>query len=529
MWTAGTHRAHVQEPMHLGLVFSRFLINYLYCLLKIPFSTLTIRMLWYVTKGTKRIAVGAIAIGSIYAFDELRWYRVVRRSFRAGAVGMYTIINYKFLWTPENAPEVNSRVAKAISNVCLENEGLYVKIGQAINSMAAILPKEYTENLSRLLDKAKTYEYAVIERIVERELGPGIVINVDPDPVGSASLAQVHKGTLAATGQTVAIKVQKPNVSMQAYWDLWMYRLIVRLLEISFGVPLYWTVGFTTSHFIAELDFRREAENSELSRRQFADLGDLVYVPEVLGATEHVLITEWVEDAIMISDVKKLRARNYDCKRIIMDATHIFGHQIFKTGHVHCDPHFGNLLIRGNPNKPNAHQVVLIDHGLYVDLPDKLRREYARLWVAMAPPQDRKTVEEICTEWGIGSLELFQAIIRQGNNRNKEIDSLDIESVPKKTNKQAGTLIKAKFKELLQDTSRFPKELILIGRCMNYIRAANWTHGAPIDRIAVLAEFAREATDEDRARSGGKGWLISLGNYVLSKMPGRASYHKEIE
>lgn len=480
-------------------------------------------------RSATRVAAGAFAIGSLYALDEYRWYRIIRRSARAGGVGIYTVVNYKFLWTPETSQRVNARVASAISNLCLENEGLYVKIGQAINSMAAILPKEFTEHLSKLLDKAKTYDYSIIEEIIARELGPGILVNVDPEPVGSASLAQVHKGTLAATGQTVAIKVQKPNVSMQAYWDLWMYRLIVRLLEYSFEIPLYWSVDFTTSHFIAELDFRKEAANSELSKHQLAELGDLVYVPKVFAATEHVLITEWVEDAIMISDVKRLRERGYDCKKIIMDATQIFGHQIFKTGHVHCDPHFGNLLIRRNPKRPSIHQVVLIDHGLYVDLPDKLRREYGRLWVAMAPPQDLRTVQDICREWGIGSLELFQSIIRQSNNSHKDLDPSDLDAVPRKSNAQTGALIKTKFKELLHDTSKFPKELILIGRCMNYIRAANWTHGSPIDRVAALAEFAREASDEEEGRSGGKGWIISLGNYILRRTPGRSSYHKEIE
>lgn len=475
------------------------------------------------------MAQGILAVGAIYALDEYRWYRVIRRSMRAGGVGLFTIVNYKFLWSPETSHEVNARVARAISNVCLENEGLYVKIGQAINSMAAILPREYTEHLSKLLDKAKTYDYTVIEEIINRELGPGIVVDIDPVPVGSASLAQVHKGILVASGQPVAVKVQKPNVSMQAYWDLWMYRLIVRLLEYSFDIPLYWSVGFTTAHFIAELDFRKEASNSEISREQLSELGDLVYVPKVLAATEHVLLTEWVDDAIMISDVKRLRARGYDCKKIIMDATQVFGHQIFKTGHVHCDPHFGNLLIRRHPSKPSTHQVVLIDHGLYVDLPDKLRREYARLWVAMAPPQDRTTVEDVCSEWGIGSPELFQSIIRQGNQKNKDVDLLDIESIPRKHTAEAGALIKTKLKEMLQDTSKFPKELILIGRCMNYIRAANWTHGSPIDRIAVLADFARKATDEERPRSGTKGWLIALGNFILKRTPTKSSYNKEIE
>ena len=477
----------------------------------------------------KRLFISsAVAVGSVYAMDEWCWYGLVQRSLRAGGVGVYTVVNYKFLWSPESASDVHSRVAKAITNCCLENEGLYVKIGQAINSLAAILPREYTENLVQLLDKAKTYDFVVIQDIIDSELGKGVVRDLDPVPAGSASLAQVHRGVLTETGEAVAVKVQKPNVSMQAYWDLWMYRILVRLLEFSFDIPLYWAVGFTTSHFMAELDFRREAANSELAREQLTKLGDVVYVPKVLRATEKVLVTEWVDDTVMISDVKRLREKGFDCKRAVMDATNIFGYQVFHTGHVHADPHFGNLLIRNHPTRKGSHQVVLIDHGLYVDMPPKLRHEYARLWVAIVPPQDRSVMTDICREWGIGNIDLFQAIIRQGTQKSEEPNALVKAQRPKRDARETGILIKSQLKELLQDTSRFPKELILVGRCMNYIRAANWSHGSPIDRIAVLADSARDALTVQTGKRDSKSWLISGVRGLLWWIPGGGDYHREL-
>ena len=475
----------------------------------------------------RKLAGGVLAISSVYAMDELYWYRVVRRSLRAGGVGIYTIFSYKFLWTPEKASEINNRVAKAITNCCLENEGLYVKIGQGLNSLAAILPPEYTNNLTRLLDRAKTYDFETIQAIVNSELGPGVVSNVDPVPVGSASLAQVHKGILVETGKPVAIKVQKPNVSMQAYWDLWVYKLLVRALEWSFDIPLYWAASYTTSHFMAELDFRLEGANSELAREQLQRLGDTVYVPRVFRSTEKVLITEWVEDTVMISEVEKLKARGYDCKRIVMDATQVFAFQIFQTGHVHCDPHFGNLLIRENPNRKGYHQVVLIDHGLYVELPPQLRHEYAKLWVAMAPPQDRQTVQDICHGWGIGSIDLFQSIIRQGGQPDKQNEKNHTRK--KRNPRETGVLVKTKLRELLQDTSRFPKELILVGRCMNYIRAANWTHGSPIDRVSVLVNAAKDSLKNEGQSASSKSWLIGALSGVLSWTPGGSDYHRPLE
>lgn len=486
-------------------------------------------MVW--RRRSSYLGVSFLAGMTIYTLDERRWYGVVRRSLRAAGVGLYTIGNYKFLWTPDNASEVHARVARAMTTCCLENEGLYVKIGQALCSMAAVLPKEYVDNLNRLSDKAKTYDYHIIESIINAEIGEGVLGEIDPVAVGSASLAQVHKARYIPTGELVAVKVQKPNVSFQAGWDLRMYKWIVALLEWSFDIPLSWSVDFTCAHFLAELDFRKEGENSELARVQLSEkFKNTVYVPRVLATTPKVLITEWIDDTVQISDVKKLHERGFDCKKIVLESAKIFGYQVFNTGHVHCDPHPGNLLIRRMPGGGKYdHQIVLIDHGLYVDLPEKLRRDYARLWVAMSPPIDQDTVAEVCESWGIGSPQLFQSIVKAshefGTKKNVELEDTQKK---KKSAAERSAQIKQHLKQLLQDTSKFPKELILVGRCMNYIRAANWTHGSPIDRVAILANSARESLEGDNRASISKNWLLSVATSVLSLWPTSAAYHKDV-
>jgi len=95
----------------------------------------------------------------------------------------------------------------------------------------------------------------------------------------------------------------------------------------------------------------------------------------------------------------------------------------------------------------------------------------------------------------------------------------------RRTAAEMNAVVKENLKKLLQDTSKFPKELILVGRCMNYIRAANWTHGTPIDRVAVLADIAQASVEQ---RSPSKGWFISAGSMLLRYLPGGSSYHKDI-
>ena len=166
---------------------------------------------------------------------------------------------------------------------------------------------------------------------------------------------------------------------------------------------------------------------------------------------------------------------------------------------------------------------------------------------------DMSVVSQICTSWGIGSMELFQTMVRgrashvpanavnsSGNEKMLAVpaaDTLDDMVDPLKnqvkqarSSRQMNSLVKETLKKLLVDTSKFPKELMLVGRCINYIRAANWTHGSPIDRIAVFADAAREATHANKETaseiSAFKKWIIYIASYVIRMLPGGSNYEK---
>lgn len=85
----------------------------------------------------------------------------------------------------------------------------------------------------------------------------------------------------------------------------------------------------------------------------------------------------------------------------------LFSVQIFQWGFVHCDPHPGNIIIRRRVPS-NEPQLVLIDHGLYVTMPDDLKTDYARLWKGLLSGELRE-VREVAQKWGIGkeSLDLL--------------------------------------------------------------------------------------------------------------------------
>lgn len=74
---------------------------------------------------------------------------------------------------------------------------------------------------------------------------------------------------------------------------------------------------------------------------------------------------------------------------------------IFNNGHVHCDAHPGNILVRRNPAKPSDPQIVLLDHGFYCDLDDDFRMDFCKLWYSMVT-MDYKEVKQISSRLGIG-------------------------------------------------------------------------------------------------------------------------------
>lgn len=188
-------------------------------------------------------------------------------------------------------------------------------------------------------------------------------------------------------------------------------------------------------------------------------------------------------------------------KEIMQTMVELFGAQIFRWGFVHCDPHPGNIFIRPHPSPSykNQPQLVLIDHGLYVQFGDQFRREYATLWKGLLAA-DLETVKEVTTGWGIGTPELFASatLMRpvrvrwrrtgagdwhawwSGWRLGKEKESVKSEEEKAQEEKERksqeefdefkeGVGMKERLKRFLVDTDKMPKELAFIGRNMRSV------------------------------------------------------------
>ena len=365
---------------------------------------------------------------------------------------------------------------------------------------------EISSTMAVCLDRAPAVAYADIRRIVEEETGKPVeevFEYFDPNPVASASIAQVHKAKLRdASGvvQDVAVKVQKPKIKRQVWWDLTTHHFVCWALEKTFDFPVLWGAQAITETMMKEIDFNLEADNIERASGLFKDRNDIV-VPRVQREylSQRLLITEWME-ATKMSDIKTITGR-YDTKAVMTTIVECFGDMMFRYGFVHCDPHPANVLVRPRPGDTSKHQVVLLDFGLCCDESEKFRHEFSSMFVALYS-HNFAELDRIMKSWGIRHTELFASMmIQKPFNKNKKLASPQAQNISKEDVLAMQQKMKSQAKDLLADDRLVPRELIFVGRSMNIIRGLNKSYAAPVNRINMFASRALMTMEDGSAFS----------------------------
>ncbi|BAJ64741.1 hypothetical protein ANT_27150 [Anaerolinea thermophila UNI-1] len=248
------------------------------------------------------------------------------------------------------APSMPDEVALHL-RLALEELGVtFIKLGQILSTRPDLLPPEFIRELSRLQDSVPPLPWEVIRPVIEQELGrplEDVFAWIDPQPLASASLAQVHFARLY-DGKEVVLKVQRPGVPRQVKVDLdiltaWARRVAgTRLGQYYDFVGVVDEFAFTLRN---ELDYRREARNAERFRRNFAG-EPYLHIPEVYWqyTTQRLLVMEYL-NGIKIDQFDRLRAEGYDLKRIALNSARIVIKEVLEDGFFHADPHPGNFVI----------------------------------------------------------------------------------------------------------------------------------------------------------------------------------------
>ena len=239
----------------------------------------------------------------------------------------------------------------------------FVKVGQILSMRSEILPQSFCDELAKLRADADPMPYQTVLDTLTHEYGrpvEEIFLHIDAVPLGSASLAQVHRAKLL-TGEDVAVKVQRPGVREIMAQDVSIMRTIAKaaakMVPSAQVVDLRGVVEELWDTFESETDFLVEARNlSEFKR--FCEPYRYMDCPKPYMelCTEHVVVMDYV-DGISVSHPEQLVEAGYDLKEIGTKLVDNYATQVLDAGFFHADPHPGNIIIAGG-------QIVLIDLGM---------------------------------------------------------------------------------------------------------------------------------------------------------------------
>ncbi len=302
------------------------------------------------------------------------------RLARAYWVTVRVLASYAWLrlWRPVIGPDAYARRlvekhrhnARRVERTILELDGLFIKIGQLISILTNFLPEEFRKELEALQDSIPPRPLHEIVSRVRSELGRSpdeLFAWFNPEPMASASLAQVHEARLH-DGRRVAVKVQHADIDEIARLDLRAIRRILAVVQFFTrirGLEAYHTEISEMIH--EELDFLLEAQHIVLIASHFAGdpmVGFPVIVPEL--STRRVLTTEYVQGT-KVTDVDELEALDVDRVALADRILRAYCQMIFVDGVYHADPHPGNILV-----KPNG-SIVFVDFGAVGELSSEMK------------------------------------------------------------------------------------------------------------------------------------------------------------
>ena len=254
----------------------------------------------------------------------------------------------------------------------------FIKIGQMLSLRSEILPAAYCDALADLqmdCDPMPFEDTLAALKDVYGSRFDEIFRSIDPKPLGSASLAQVHKAELVS-GDVVAVKVQRPGVRAVMAQDIDVMRSVAkhisRFMKDTQMLDLRDVVEELWATFLEETDFMKEANNLQ----EFAELNkNVVFIscpkPYLEYCTESVLVMEYIE-GISIRDTKKLKEYGYDLDEIGLKVMDNYATQILEHGFFHADPHPGNLFVHEG-------KVVYLDLGIMGRLSVRERMGFSKI------------------------------------------------------------------------------------------------------------------------------------------------------
>jgi len=279
--------------------------------------------------------------------------------------------------------EMDEWGAQRLADALLGLGGFYVKTGQVLSTRVDLFPKPYTDRLRVMQDSLPPVPSDQIEEIVVQELCGGsdlseIFLEWDPVPLGTASIAQVHRAVLN-DGREVAVKVLRPGGEALLRGDLTNLKLFATLLRGRLPVDYYPVFCELERALEGELNFLAEAQSAHkvaasirhdpLGRELEAPLVVPLPIPGLV--TQRVLVLDYIKGTPLSQLAARAKELGIELdgpmgkalgRNILEALTSAYGNMIFSSGFVHGDPHPGNIFVL------EGGRIALIDCGQVAQL-----------------------------------------------------------------------------------------------------------------------------------------------------------------
>ena len=274
-------------------------------------------------------------------------------------------------------------------------KGSLMKAGQMLSMFGEyFLPPEANEFLKSLYHESPPLEFSEIEKILKKEWSPQLwsEIQLDPVPVGSASIGQVHRGQIKSTGEWVAVKVQYTGIDKAIQSDLKALRSLLSVLKIvPRDLDLDNAFKEVQSMLEQEMNYEMEAASTKAYAEKLATDSRFV-VPKVYPrySTKKVLVTSF--EAGLSPDHAAVGALSQDRRnRLAQNFLDIYLQEFFEWGFVQTDPHLGNYKIRINSD--GLDQIILLDFGAVREYDREFLGSYRKMIFASLDNQEAEFIK----------------------------------------------------------------------------------------------------------------------------------------
>ncbi len=385
---------------------------------------------------------------------------------------------------PHPRPDLRVGAPQRLRMALEELGPTFIKFGQILSTRPDLLPPAYIRELTKLQDTVPPAPWDRIRELVEEELKAPIekvFSSIEPEPIASASLAQVHRATLPS-GEGVVVKVQRPGIESVIEKDLEILSELAYLARQTpireFYDPLEIVDEFSFT-LRNELNYIREGLNAERFRENFRH-EPFLYIPRIYWdyTTRRVLVMEKLE-GIKIDNIEAIDAAGIDRHTVALNAARIIIKEVLVDGFFHADPHPGNFFVM------EGGVIGAMDFGMVGHLTRRDKEDLIRLYV-FAVRMDVEGIVDQLVSMGIVNPGVDRA------NLARDISRL--------LGKYFGMPLKyIRATELMEEITpltyryrlRFPSRLWLLGKTLAMMEGVGLRLDPDFDIFAVSEPYVR--------------------------------------